>query len=82
MEIPSNTTCEHTLSTPEDRLVLTWYMGAPGHQLQSRWVGVHSLTYYLAQAQGLLPQTDSLLDKGSESNLPVLLLVQSVRYDC
>ena len=66
----------------EVRLVLQWFMEEPGHRLQSRWVEVRNLLSYQAQDRERHRQTGSLLDKGSESSLPVLLLVQSDRYDC
>ena len=80
-ELPKITTPDRIVSIPVGRLLLRWSMGARPAQLQSQWVDPLSLISSLAEVQGLLPVTDSPPGKALESNLPVVLLDQSVKYD-
>lgn len=82
MEIPRNTTSDHSASTQEVHLALQWFTEEQGHQLLSRWAEVPSSPSYLVMAQVQHQPTDNPLDKDSESSSLVLLLDLSAPYDC
>lgn len=72
---------DRTASTQEVLLALRWFTEEQGHQLLSQWVDLPHCPSYLAVAVEQLPQTDSPLDKDSESKQLVLLLDLSARCD-